>query len=135
MIRQGLNLAGNIGNIVSSRNQPSFNQLGAEDRAYNERMWERQLQASRPNQTSAWGSETWATDPTTGQMTRTQTLDPAEQRLLDIQRQNRQGLGERAGRMGQAIPDFVDWEKIDPNLRFLNTLRGGSAGGGQLGGK
>jgi hypothetical protein len=57
--------------------------------------WDASLKAldiNRPNQTSAFGSSTWTTDPATGKQTQTIGINSADQATLDALRGKREGL-------------------------------------------
>lgn len=120
IVRTGLNLYG------QSR-QPSMSDAAGQDRAYNEAMWTRALQANRPNQSTPWGSSSWTQDPQTGQWTQTQTLNPQDQQRLDMFR----GIANQRMQAAQT-PLQLDWNRINP--RVSRYMQGGSLGGGQLNG-
>lgn len=62
---------------------PDYKALAQEQAKLNAAALQQQTVANRPNQTNALGSLTWTQDPTTGQWTQTESLNPAVQALLD----------------------------------------------------
>lgn len=119
LIRGGLNLAGALG-------QPNAQNLESQQRQYNEQMWNRALQANRPNQETPWMSSSWSQDPQSGQWTQRQTINQQDQQRLD---QFRNIAGHRM--TDAQTPLTIDWSRINPTVgSWMNS----SLGGGYLGG-
>lgn len=118
IIRAGLDLFG------QSR-QPNMQQAAGQDREYNERMWQRALEANRPNQETPWMTSQWSQDPQTGRWTQRQSLNAQDQQRLDQYRNIAAGRMNDAGHLAQ-----FDWSKINP--RVAQMVQGVSFGGNQL---
>lgn len=96
---------GAIQAIIDSQ-QPNFEDLGRQDREYNQRMWAEQLRASRPNQSTPFGSSEWNQDEN-GNWTQTSRLNEQDQGRLD---QFRGIAAQRMTAAGQAPQ--IDWDAL-----------------------
>ena len=56
--------------------------IGNQQATQNKDVWNQNLQASRPNQSNAFGNLTWEQDPTTGQWTQNVALNDTQQGLM-----------------------------------------------------
>jgi hypothetical protein len=73
-----------ISNKVFNSNNPAT--LGFLQELANKRQSEENFKTNNPNETNAYGSVNYSRDPVTGEVTRNETLNPAEQKRLDAER-------------------------------------------------
>lgn len=64
---------------------------------YNQEAFDKNLQASRANQTNPLGSLTWSQDPATGQWTQDVSFNPQQQDIFNSQQAHQQLLADVAG--------------------------------------
>jgi hypothetical protein len=108
---------------------PDYAALATQQAALNKTAANEQTVANRPNQNTAFGSTQWSQGPD-GQWTENQTLNPADQALLDQQRQfqgQQQGiasglLGKAGETLGQPLDTSGLPEMKDMDLSGMNTL-------------
>jgi hypothetical protein len=81
----------------------------------NQGAYDTQLKANRANQTSDFGSTSWNQDPTTGQWSQTNSLDPSSKATVDTLR------GNYAGQLGAQESGF------NVNNDVMNAMRAQSA--------
>jgi hypothetical protein len=142
-------ILGGASSIKTGRdNEKLIQGLRTGDQEFNTAQWDRAAQYNRPNQVSDYGSLTWSKDPTTGQMTQTNTMNPAEQaRLADLRAIQESRMGAARG-MSMTSPNInygafpsqaaQNWNGqtgrsgYDPFSAFAGPSGGGAAlGGGQ----
>lgn len=83
---------------------PDYASLAEKTQQSNQTAMAGQTLANRPNQTNQQGSLTWTQDPTTGQWTQTQSLNPTLAAAANSQQQTQAGLSAGAnGMVGQAV--------------------------------
>jgi hypothetical protein len=147
-------LGGILGGASASKtgkdNEKLIQELRTGDQEFNTAQWDKASLYNRPNQYSDYGSLTWGKDPTTGQMTQTNTMNPAEQaRLGDFRAIAADRMGAARG-MSMTSPNInynafpsqaaSTWKgpqagtlnQYDPFASFAGPTGGGAAlGGGQ----
>ncbi len=116
---------------------PNYTQLAQQTQASNQQAMNQQTLANRPNQTNQTGSLTWTQDPTTGQWTQTQSLNPTLTGAANSQQQTQAGLSAGAnGMVGQAVSSLqnpMDTSGVsgvnayDPN-KYLSSMDSGFNG-------
>ena len=77
--------------------------------AANQEAWQKNLQASRSNQSNPMGSMTWEQDPVTGQWTQNIKFNDQQQSNFNQQQANQ---GQLAGMMGSALGGY-DTSQVD----------------------
>jgi hypothetical protein len=120
---------------------PDYTALAQQQADLNKKAATEQTVTNRPNQNTAFGSTSWAQDPTSGQWTENQTLNPEDQALLDQKRQfqgQQQGiasglLGKAGETLGQpldtsGLPDMKDMDlsgmnPLDPSFGAVEGVR------------
>jgi len=116
---------------------PDYTALAEKTQQSNQSAMNQQTQANRPNQMNQGGSLTWTQDPTTGQWTQTQAMNPALTGSADAQQQTQLGLSQGAQGLAQGAVDaagkpldtsgMTQVNQYDPN-KYLSTMDSGFGG-------
>jgi len=120
-------MSGLFGKKPKAPKVPNYVPLAAAQAASQNEQLQKQTVANRPDQVTAFGSLKWNQDPTTGQWTQTESLDPASQQALDQARGLQTSMFGRLGAQGEfdggpAMPTYDELSGEKHGQRLAESL-------------